>query len=457
MRKEKDSLGDILVNDEKFWGASTQRTLQNFSIGEEKLPLEVIYAFAIIKKASATANYKLKLLSKEKKDLIIFATEEILQKKLDDHFPLFIWQTGSGTSTNMNVNEVITNLAKMKKQASLHPNDEVNMGQSSNDTFPAAMNISAYILAEKNLLKSLNDLKKGFDKKAKEFKNIIKVGRTHLMDAVPITLGAEFSAFSHSITESIDNINLALKKLLYLPLGATAVGTGLNTHVNFSKLVTEEISKITGIKFLVAKNFYHSLSFSDAILNLSSTLKNLASSLFKIANDIALLASGPKCGLSEIILPAIEPGSSIMPGKVNPSLCEALKMVAMQVISNDNLITLANTSGNFQLNTSRTVQIYNLIQSINLLTDISKTFLNNCLLGIKPNLEKIKENLDKNLMIATALNKVIGYEKASKIVFFANQENLTLKEAAKRLNMIDENKFDEMVNVKKLLHPFNKL
>lgn len=460
MRKEKDSLGDVLVEDGKLWGASTQRTLNNFSIGKEKMPLEIIYAFAMIKKAAAIANYKLKLLSKEKCDYIVFAVDEILKGKYDEHFPLMIWQTGSGTPTNMNVNEVICNIAALKakkplgKKDPIHPNDDVNMGQSSNDTFPCAMNIASLLLTKNRLLPVLEELKKGFDDKAEEFKDIIKVGRTHLMDAVPITLGQEFKAFSSSISEGIENITTSLNKLYKLPLGATAVGTGVNSHKNYASLAITEISKMTHEKFSQANNLFHSLAFFDGICNMSGSLKQLGISFLKIANDISLLSSGPRCGIGEIILPAIEPGSSIMPGKINPSQCESLKMVAMQVIANDTMISLANSAGVFQLNVAKTVSIYNLIQSIDILSEMSKSFLVHCLRGIKPNLQRIKENLDKNLMLATILNKEIGYEKASKIVFKAYEENKTLKQAAIELKLLDGKKFDEIVDPQKMLRPY---
>jgi fumarate hydratase, class II len=460
MRKEEDSLGQISVEKDKLWGASTQRTLNNFSVGKEKMPIEIIYAFAMIKKAAAVANFKLKVLSKEKCNLIVSAADEILLGKYDDHFPLKIWQTGSGTATNMNVNEVICNIASLKAKKSLgskdpvHPNDDVNMGQSSNDTFPSAMHIATLLLVKKKLLPALEAFKAGFDEKAEEFKDIIKVGRTHLMDAVPITLGQEFKAFSSSISEAIENIKYSLNKLYKLPLGATAVGTGVNTHKDFATLAILEIGKMTSEKFYQAENLFQPLAFSDGICNMSSSLKQLGISLIKIANDLSLLSSGPRCGIGEIILPAIEPGSSIMPGKINPSQCESLKMVAMQVVSNDTVISLANASGFLQLNVAKPVKIYSLIQSIELLTDMTKSFLMHCLKGIKPNLSKIQENLDKNLMLATILNKAIGYEKAAQIVFKAFNENKTLKQAAIELKLLDEKSFDEIVNPKKMLKPY---
>lgn len=461
MRYEKDSLGEVEIEDDKFWGASTQRNLLNYSIGEDKLPLEIIYSYAVVKKASAIANFKLNLLSREKKDLIVFGAEEIINKEYDSHFPLHVWQTGSGTPTNMNINEVICNIAahKLNKPLGskdiLHPNDDVNMSQSTNDTFPSAINIASYFLVKNELLKSLENLKKGFADKALEFKDIVKVGRTHLMDAVPMTLGQEFSAFSSSISEAIENIEFNYKKFLYLPIGATAVGTGVNAHKDYSKIVIDEISQITKENFLLSDNFFHSLSLSDSICSLSSSLSNLATSLYKIANDLSLLASGPRCAIGEIILPSIEPGSSIMPGKINPGQCESLKMVCMQVMSNDNLISLANMSGNFQLNVYRTIKAFTLIKSIKLLSQVTDKFLINCLKDIKPNIAKMKENFDKNLQIATILDKKIGYEKAAKIVFKANKENKTIKQATLELNFLDEKEFDKIVDPKKMLGPYS--
>ncbi len=460
MRKEKDSLGEVEVENDKLWGASTQRNLNNFSIGKEKIPLDIIYGFSIVKKAAAIANFKLNLLSKEKKDLIVFACNEILDKKYDEHFPLLIWQTGSGTPTHMNVNEVISNIAALKtnkplgSKKPLHPNDDVNMAQSTNDTFPSAIHIASYLAVKNKLLPALKELKKGFDDKATEFKDIIKVGRTHTMDAVPMTLGQEFSAFSAFIKEGIENIKFGMQKFLKIPLGATAVGTGINAHKDYQKIAIDEIASMTKEKFCPADNLFQSLSSSEAVGNMSSALKNLAVSLFKIANDITFLASGPRCGIGEIILPANEPGSSIMPGKINPAQCESVKLVAMQVMANDNMIAMANASGNFQLNVLRTVKVYNLLQSIELIVDVSYSFLNHCLKGIKPNLQRIKQNLDQNLMLATPLMKSIGYDKASKIVFKAYKENKTLKQAAIELDMLDDKTFDEIVNPKKMLQPY---
>ncbi|MBN2478864.1 MAG: class II fumarate hydratase [Parachlamydiales bacterium] len=459
MRKETDTLGDVNIDSKNLWGAQTQRSFLNFSIGHEKIPMEVIYALAMVKKASAIANYKLKLLSKEKKDLIVIIVEEILSKKHDEQFPLYVWQTGSGTHTNMNLNEVISNIASKKtknkigSKIPLNPNDDVNMGQSSNDVFPIASNIASYSLVEKELIPNLEKLKEGFEAKVIEFSDIIKVGRTHLMDAVPLTLSQEFSAYLQSIKENMSNIKKAKEYLLYLPLGATAVGTGLNAHEDFAKLSLIELCKMTGIDFKLSKNNFHSLAFADSLLFFHSTLKNLAVSFYKIAADISLSASGPNCGISELILPANEPGSSIMPGKVNPTQLEAMKMISMQVISNDSGITLSSMSSNFQLNTARPLIIFNALQSIHLLSDISKNFLTLCLNDIKPNMEVINRHLDKNLMIATALNQKIGYEKTAKIVQKAQKENISLKKAAKELDFINEMDFDEIINLKKMVKP----
>ncbi len=459
MREEQDTLGKVFIENNNLWGAQTQRSLNNFSISCEKIPIEMIYAFAVIKKASAEANHKLGLLSNEKLRLIANISDEILDKKYDDQFPLFIWQTGSGTHTNMNINEVIANIASLKtgkklgSKDPLHPNDDVNMSQSSNDTFPTAMHIAAYLLVKNKLLTSLDKLIEGLEKKVKEFDHIIKVGRTHLMDAVPLTLGQEFSAYLYQIKNAKDLIKGSLNNLSKLALGATAVGTGINTHRDFSKLAIQEISKNIKENFVPADNMFSALSSNDAVADLSNNLSLLGSVFFKMSTDISLLASGPRCGLNELSLPANEPGSSIMPGKVNPTQMEALKMVSIQVISNNNSITMANFSGNFQLNTCRPLIIYNLIQSIHILSGISISFLEKCLIGINPNIENIKNHVENTLMLATVLNKKIGYEKAAQIVKKAHKENISLKEAAICLKIVDEKTYHEIIDPKKMVRP----
>ena len=459
MRKEKDSLGEIEIDPQNYWGSQTERSIKHFAIGEEKVPLELIYALAQVKKAAAIANFKLNLLSKDKKDLIQEISDEILHKKHDAHFPLSVWQTGSSTPTNMNVNEVIANLASKKMglpiglKDPLHPNDDVNMSQSTNDTVPSAMNISVYLLVKTKLLPSLNALKDGFSQKSEEFKDVIKVGRTHLMDAVPMTLGQEFSAFYSSINEAIKSLENAISRLLFLPLGGTVLGTGINTSKDFSKIAVEEIAKMTKSSFVPSENRFEDIAFCNPMVLVSSALKQFATIFIKIATDITILSSGPRCSISELILPANEPGSSIMPGKVNPTQLEAMKMASMQVMGNDLTVGLAASSGNLQINVFKTVIIYNLIQSINLLSDMSKSFLNYCLKDIKPNFENIQKNLDRNLMIATVLNQKIGYDKAAKIVQKAYAENKTIKQAVLELGYIDEGDFDEIINLKKMVNP----
>ncbi len=456
-RKETDSLGAIDVPDDKYWGAQTQRSIENFPIGTEKMPIELIYALGIVKKACALVNYELDLLSEEKTNLIVEVCDELITGKLNEHFELVIWQTGSGTQTNMNVNEVISNRAiekaggKKGSKTPIHPNDDVNKSQSSNDVFPTAMHISAVIEIHKRLLPNLSTLLEGFKKKTEEFKHIVKVGRTHLMDATPITLGQEFSGYASQIEHAIRAIKNALQPLYEIALGGTAVGTGINAHPKFPVLVANEIAELTGFPFVTAPNKFEALAANDAIVEMSGALKRLACSFMKIANDIRWLASGPRAGLSEIILPSNEPGSSIMPGKVNPTQSESMTMVAVQVMGNDAAIGFAGSMGNFELNVFKPVMIYNLLQAIRLLSDVSINFHDKCLIGIKPNLSKIKEHLDNSLMLATALNPVIGYDKASKVVQKAYAEGITLKQAAMLLGFLSEAEFDKVVDPKKMI------
>lgn len=456
-RKEVDSLGEVEVPEDKLWGAQTQRSLENFPISTEKMPLEVIYAFAVVKKAAAMVNEELKLLTHEKKDLIVHACDQILKGHLNDHFPLSVWQTGSGTQTNMNVNEVISNWCikklggKLGSKDPIHPNDDVNKSQSSNDTFPSAMHIAAVKEIHEKLLPNLKTFHKGLKGKVAEFKDIVKVGRTHLMDATPLTLGQEFSGYASQIEHGISAIEKSLSSLYEIALGGTAVGTGINAPRNYAKRVAEVIRDLTGYPFVTAENKFEALAANDAIVEASGALKRLACSLMKIANDIRWMASGPRCGIGEIHLPENEPGSSIMPGKVNPTQSESMTMVAVQVMGNDTAITFAGSMGNFELNVFKPVMIYNLLQSIRLLADSVMNFYGKCLVGIEPNVERIRYLLDRSLMLATALNPVIGYDKASQVVKKAYHENITLKEAAVALEFLTEKEFDRIVDPKKMV------
>ena len=456
-RVEVDSMGEVNVPSDKYWGGQTERSLENFPIGTEKMPLEVIHALAIVKKAAAIVNAELKLLPKEKKELIVQACDEIIKGKLDDHFPLVIWQTGSGTQTNMNVNEVISNWCihevggEMGSKQPIHPNDDVNKSQSSNDTFPTAMHLSAVIAIQKSLLPHLHIFWEGLKKKAREFQSIVKVGRTHLMDATPLTLGQEFSGYASQIEHTRKTIEKALPSLYEIALGGTAVGTGINTHPKYAQRVAEVIAEITGFPFISASNKFAALAAHDAIVEMSGALKGLACAFMKIANDVRWLASGPRCGIGEIFIPENEPGSSIMPGKVNPTQCESMMQVATQVMGNDAVIAIAGSMGNFELNVFKPVMIYNLLQSIRLLGDSALNFYNKCLKGIEPNLKAIQLHLDRSLMLATALNPVIGYDKASKVVKKAYHEGITLKEAALSLGFLSEQEFDELIDPKKMV------
>jgi fumarate hydratase, class II len=456
-RTETDSMGSIQVSGDKYWGAQTQRSIQNFPIGTEKMPIELIHALGIIKKAAALVNHELGLLDAKKRDLIVKTCDELLAGKLDEHFDLVVWQTGSGTQTNMNVNEVIANRAiekaggRLGSKKPVHPNDDVNMSQSSNDVFPSAMHIAAMQAIRKHLLPSLKLLSKGFKAKAKQFHSIVKVGRTHLMDAAPLTLGQEFSGYAAQIDNGIQAVESTLRPISELALGGTAVGTGLNTPPHYAKKMAETVSKLTGYSFTSARNKFAALAANDGVVEVSGALKVVACALMKIANDIRWLASGPRCGLGEIFLPENEPGSSIMPGKVNPTQSEAMTMVAVQVLGNDAAIGIAGSMGNFELNVFKPVMIYNLLQSIRLLADVSKNFNDKCLKGIKPNAKRIRELLDHSLMLATALNPVIGYDKAAKIVKKAYKEGITLKQAALKLGFLSEQEFDAIVNPRNMI------
>ncbi|MFC1482876.1 class II fumarate hydratase [Candidatus Margulisiibacteriota bacterium] len=442
-RIEKDSIGDISIPAEALYGAQTARCLKNFAISNEKVPFELIKAYGIIKKCAALTNAELKVLPEDKAKLIVKAADEVIKGKLNDHFPISIWQTGSGTQTNMNVNEVIANRAIHSKNP-IHPNDDVNKGQSSNDTFPTAMHMAAVEKVNKNLIPALEKLIASIEKKVTAFSKIAKIGRTHLMDATPLTLGDEFSAYADALQTGLNNI-IKNKEIYELPLGGTAVGTGLNTHKSFAPKTIKKINELTGFNFKPMKNKFAGLAGHEAIVLLSGTLKTIATSLIKIANDIRWLSSGPRCGLGEITIPANEPGSSIMPGKVNPTQAEMILQIAYQVIGNDTTITLAASSGNFELNVAKPVIIYNILQSIQLLADGCKSFADNCIKGIKPNKEIIKKHLNNSLMLVTALTPKIGYDKAAKIAQKAHNENISLKEAAMKLKCMTEKEYEDLI------------
>jgi len=458
MRMERDTLGTIAVRADRYWGAQTQRSHENFKIGGDLMPIEVIQALAVVKKAAAIVNCELNLLPKEKMEVISTVCDEVISGKLNAHFPLVVWQTGSGTQTNMNVNEVISNRAiellgaEMGSKTPIHPNDDVNKSQSSNDVFPTAMHIAAVLQMRQKLLPNLHILHAGLKKKAKEFHAIIKVGRTHLMDATPLTLGQEFSAYASQIEQGIEAIEQALKGLSEIALGATAVGTGLNAHPKYPKQVAEVIAEITGFPFVSARNKFASLACNDPIVEVSGALKRLACSYIKIASDIAWMGSGPRSSIGELNLPENEPGSSIMPGKVNPTQCEAMLMASVQVYGNDLTISFAGSQGNFELNVYKPVMIFNLLQSIHLLADVALNFHDKCLVGITANERRIKQHLDHSLMLATALNPIIGYDKAAKVVRKAFEEHMTLKEAALLLGYLNEKEFNEAVDPSKMVH-----
>ena len=457
-RKEYDSLGGVDVPAEKYWGAQTQRALQNFRIGEEKMPKEVIYAFAIIKKASAIVNHEMGVLPENMKDAIVGVCDEIQAGRLDDHFPLPVWQTGSGTQTNMNVNEVIANRGHelmggtlTDRQKHLHPNDHVNRSQSSNDTFPTAMHIAAYGFIRDHTLPSLQQLHDALADKSRAFGDVVKIGRTHLMDATPLTLGQEFSGYVSQLAHGMESLEYGLEHLKELALGGTAVGTGINAPEGFDKVVAETIAGLTGQPFVTAPNKFEALAAHDAVVKVSGSLKSLAVSLMKIANDIRLLASGPRCGIGEIVLPANEPGSSIMPGKVNPTQPEALTMVVAQVIGNDTAVATGGMNGHFQLNVFKPVMIYNLLQSARLMADAAVSFSGNCVQGITANPAQIERHLNNSLMMVTALSPHIGYDSAAKVARIAYENDMTLKEAALQLNLVSEEDFDRWTDPGKLV------
>lgn len=458
-RIETDSMGPIEVRRDRYWGAQTQRSLKYFAIGNDLMPEEVIRAFGVLKKAAALANQDLGKLSAEKAELIVKAADEVIAGELMEHFPLRVWQTGSGTQSNMNVNEVIANRAIalaggiLGSKDPIHPNDHVNMSQSSNDTFPTAMHIAAVEAILHNLIPSIERLRDALRKKQAEFDEIIKIGRTHLMDAVPLTLGQEFSGYITQLDHNLERLHGTLPHLYELALGGTAVGTGLNTHPEFAQRVADKIAELTGLPFVSAPNKFAALASHDAIAMASGALKTLACSLMKIANDLRWLGSGPRCGLGELILPANEPGSSIMPGKVNPTQSEAMTMVCVQVMGNDTAITMAGSQGNFELNVFKPVMIHNLLHSIRLLSDASDSFREHLVIGLEANHQQIQHYLTNSLMLVTALNPHIGYDKAAQVAKKAYQENKTLKEASVELGFLTPEEFDTWVRPEEMLQP----
>ncbi len=458
-RTESDSMGELKVPTDKYYGAQTARSLMNFKIGGERFPRELIRALGILKKAAAITNKDLGILPADKAELIIKAADEVIDGKLDAHFPLVVWQTGSGTQTNMNTNEVISNRAiemaggEMGSKKPIHPNDDVNKAQSSNDTFPTAMHIAVVEEVHRRLIPMVTKLKDALAAKSEEFKNIIKIGRTHLMDATPLTLGQEFSGYVQQLGNGLERIDGSLTRLYELALGGTAVGTGLNTHPEFAVKAAKQISEITGKPFITARNKFEALAAHDAMVEFSGVLKTLAASLMKIANDIRWLGSGPRCGIGELQLPENEPGSSIMPGKVNPTQSEAMTMVCVQVFGNDTTVNFAGASGNFELNVFKPVIVFNVLQSIRLIADSCESFTDNCVVGIEANETNIKKNLNNSLMLVTSLNPHIGYDNAAKVAKKAHKEHTTLKEAAVALGLLTAEKFDEVVRPEKMIGP----
>jgi len=457
-RIEKDTLGEVEVPKDSLWGAQTERSKKNFKIGNpSSMPIEIIHAYAILKKSAAAANHELGVLSKEKSELIQAVCDEIISNKHNEQFPLVIWQTGSGTQTNMNVNEVISNRAHIiegkklgESEKTLSPNDDVNLSQSSNDSFPTAINIAAMKIITNNTLVNLKILRDSLNKKSKEFNKIVKIGRTHLMDATPITLGQEFSGYVAQIDNGIKSIKNALDHLSELPIGGTAVGTELNTPKGYSKKVVESISKNSGLKFKESPNKFEGIASHDCIVEMHGAIKTAATSIYKISNDIRLMGSGPRSGLGELILPANEPGSSIMPGKVNPTQCEAISMVCAQIIGNDMAVSFAGANGHFELNVFKPLFAYNIIESSKILGDACLSFSKNCIEGLKPNKKKIERFLNDSLMLVTALNSKIGYYKAAEIANKAYKEDITLKEACIQLNYLSEKEFDKYVNPERM-------
>lgn len=459
MRKESDSIGEIDVPSDRYWGAQTERSLMNFDIGDEKMPVPLIRALGIVKKAAALTNISLGVLDEKIGNAIIDAAEEVIDESLADHFPLAVWQTGSGTQSNMNVNEVISNRAiemlggEMGTKTPVHPNDHVNMGQSSNDTFPTAMHIACMEQVHHELLPAFEHMESVFTEKSNAFKDIVKIGRTHLQDATPLTLGQEFSGYTQQITNAIRRVKSTYPHMTQLAQGGTAVGTGINSKKGFGDKFAVNVTKITGIEFTSAENKFEALAAHDAMVELSGVLNVLAVSMMKIANDIRLLGSGPRCGIGELALPANEPGSSIMPGKVNPTQCEAMTMVCAQVMGNHTAVTIAGSNGHFELNVFKPVMVYNVLQSIRLLSDACRSFTERCVTGIEPNHERIEELLNGSLMLVTALNPHIGYDNAAKIAKKAHIDGLTLKEAGLSMEMFTEEQFKEWIKPAEMVKP----
>jgi fumarate hydratase class II len=458
-RIETDSFGEIKVEDKFYWGAQTQRSFENFKISNERMPIELIHSFALLKIAAAETNKEMGILEPKIADAIIAAAKRVLAGEFDAHFPLVVWQTGSGTQSNMNVNEVISNIAIESlggvkgSKSPIHPNDHVNMGQSSNDSFPTAMHISVVKEANSRLLPALETIHKMLSQKSQEWMHIVKIGRTHLQDATPLTLGQEFSGYARQIELGIERVKAALERVLYLAQGGTAVGTGINSKIGFAEKFAEKIAKITGYKFKTAPNKFEALASNDAMVEFSGVMNVLAVSLMKIANDIRLLGSGPRCGLGELTLPENEPGSSIMPGKVNPTQCEAITMLCTQVMGNHMAVTIAGSNGHFELNVFKPVIIHNLLQSIRLIADGCFNFTEKCLHDLAPNIKRIEELRDKSLMLVTALNPYVGYDNASKIAKKAHKEGTSLKEAAIALGLLTSEEFDKYVIPEEMIKP----
>jgi fumarate hydratase class II len=462
-RIEKDTMGDVKVPADKYWGAQTERSRNNFKIGAEaSMPLEIVHGFAYLKKAAAHTNHELGVLSQEKRDLISKVCDEILDNQLNDQFPLVVWQTGSGTQSNMNVNEVVSNRAQIlagktyDDEKLVHPNDDVNKSQSSNDTFPTGMHIACYKMVIETTIPGIEKLRDTLKEKAKAFEKVVKIGRTHLMDATPLTIGQEFSGYVSQLDHGLKALRNTLDHLSEIALGGTAVGTGINTPDGYAELVAQKIAEFSGLPFRTAENKFEALAAHDAIVESHGALKQLAVSLNKIGNDIRLLASGPRSGIGEIIIPANEPGSSIMPGKVNPTQAEALTMVCAQVIGNDVAITVGGTQGHYELNVFKPVMAANFLQSARLIGDACVSFNDNCAIGIEPNYERIKEHLDNSLMLVTALNTKIGYEKAAKIAKTAHENGTRLKDEAVNLGFLTAEEFDEWVKPEDMIGSLKK-